>query len=69
MPVLCLSFLIALLDQVTKWLVREHFVPGEMTPLVPGFFDLAYIRNTGAAWGMLAALTAGLPVFRSSCSS
>jgi len=60
MPVLCLSFLIALLDQATKWLIRQHFTPGEVTPMIPGFFDLAYIRNTGAAWGMLGGLNGWL---------
>lgn len=40
-------------DQIAKFAVRR-FVPGEGVPLVGGFFDLVYVQNRGAAWGMLA---------------
>jgi len=44
-------------DQLTKLLVT-HFIPygtynqPEAIPVVPGFFYLVHIGNTGAAWGM-----------------
>ncbi len=50
MPVLCLSFLITVLDQLTKHLVMTRFSPGESLPVVSGFLNLTYVRNTGAAW-------------------
>ena len=56
MPVLCLSFLIAVLDQFTKWLIRRQFLPGDSVTLVGGLFNLTYVRNTGAAWGMFGGL-------------
>jgi signal peptidase II len=53
MLVLLLSVAVVILDQVTKHLITLRFYLGESIPVVPGFFDLAYVRNTGAAWGML----------------
>ncbi len=53
MQALTLAVLIALLDQWTKQLVRDGFALGESRPVVAGFASLTYLRNTGAAWGML----------------
>lgn len=53
MLVLILAFAIAVSDQITKYLVRLHFAAGESHPVIAGFFDLTYVRNTGAAWGMM----------------
>jgi signal peptidase II len=63
MLVLVLSFAIALVDQVTKYKVYTRFYPGEAIPLVPGYFNLAYVRNTGAAWGMLGGMNGWLAGF------
>ena len=60
MLVLILSALIVLLDQVTKYLVRLHFFPGEAVTILPGCFNLAFVRNTGAAWGMLGGFNGAL---------
>jgi len=54
MLVLCLSFSIALIDQATKLLICANFFRGDDIPVFPGFYDLRYIQNTGAAWGMLS---------------
>ena len=62
MWVLCLSFSVAVLDQLTKYLVARHFLPGESVPLVPGFLNLTYVRNTGAAWGLFGGLNGWLAV-------
>lgn len=43
-----------LLDQVTKHLVWSRFALGESIPLISGFFSLTYVRNIGAAWGILS---------------
>jgi signal peptidase II len=42
------------LDQWTKFLVLERFRVGETLSLITGFFSLTYIKNTGAAFGILA---------------
>jgi len=37
--------------------VRDTFAYGESVPVIDGFFSLTYVRNTGAAWGMLGGHT------------
>jgi len=63
MLVLCLSFTIALVDQVTKFAVRSRFMLGEHRHVIPGFFDRRFIQNTGAAWGILSGLNHWLILF------
>ncbi|MFA5204649.1 MAG: signal peptidase II [Lentisphaeria bacterium] len=57
-----LALFIALADQGSKWLVIQRFALGDRQPVVPGFFDLVYWRNTGAAWGMFSHNTLALGV-------
>ena len=46
---------VVVLDQATKWLVRQAFpYEGSGREVVPGLLNLCYIRNTGAAWGVLS---------------
>lgn len=53
MFVLILALVVVLLDQLTKLWVRTSFVyGGEPQVVIPGFFNLVYVRNEGAAWGM-----------------
>lgn len=39
------------LDRITKRLAQSHLVYGEPLPILP-FFNLTYLENTGAAFGM-----------------
>jgi signal peptidase II len=48
-----ISLVIVLLDQATKALVRSRFELHEGTTVIPGFFDLTRVHNTGAAFGFL----------------
>jgi signal peptidase II len=50
---LFLSLPLYLLDQVTKWLVLRFISTDEFVPVIPGFFYLVQVHNTGAAFGML----------------
>jgi len=43
-----------LLDQATKWAVLWYFAYGDDLPVIPGFFNLVYWRNTGAAFSMFS---------------
>lgn len=45
---------VVLLDQGSKWWVRSSFLIHESRELIPGFFNLTHIVNTGAAFGLLA---------------
>jgi signal peptidase II len=49
-----LIFLVVVLDQASKLWVVGHFSLYETVPVVPGFFNLTYLTNTGAAFGFLA---------------
>jgi signal peptidase II len=42
------------LDQFTKYVVLQRFSLHESVPVIPGFFNLTYVRNPGAAFGILA---------------
>lgn len=54
MLALLIGLVILFLDQITKQLIREHFVYGESRPVIEGFFNLVYVRNDGAAWNILS---------------
>jgi signal peptidase II len=45
--------LIVVADQVTKALVRAFIPLHASRTVVPGFFDLTHVQNSGAAFGML----------------
>ena len=53
MLALGLAIIIAVADQWTKLAIRTQFRLGESRGIIPGFFHLTYVRNTGAAWGLL----------------
>ena len=42
------------LDQLTKHWATVSLQPVRWVTLIPGFFDLTYVRNPGIAFGMLA---------------
>ena len=56
MLILIISFSIALLDQFTKHLIRTNLTISDMITVIPSFFSITYIRNTGAAWGIMSGL-------------
>jgi signal peptidase II len=56
-----LTSFIVLFDQLTKFLVHERFRLGESISIVSGYFNLTYVRNTGAAFGIFANAS---PAFR-----
>ena len=46
------ALVLVILDQVTKTLVLKYIKPEGPITVIPGFFDLTYVTNKGAAWGM-----------------
>ena len=60
MLALLTGLVIAFFDQWTKQIVRMDFTLHESRPVVDGFFNLTYIRNTGAAWGLFGGQNAAL---------
>lgn len=50
---LWIALAIVVLDQATKAMVKAKLPLHESITVIPGFFDLTHVRNTGAAFGML----------------
>lgn len=48
-----------ILDQVTKAHIMQTMRLHESIPIIPNFFSLTYIRNPGAAFGILASSSNG----------
>ncbi len=54
---LIIAVMVIVLDQATKIIVVGNFNLGDSVPLIPGIFHLTYVRNPGAAFGILAERT------------
>jgi signal peptidase II len=50
---------IVVLDQITKTHIMRTMRLHESIPIIPSFFSLTYIRNPGAAFGILASSSNG----------
>lgn len=55
-----LSGTIILLDQWTKALVQQRMSLRESIPVIPHLFNLTYIRNPGAAFGLFVGMDKGV---------
>jgi len=53
-----ISFVILLIDQWTKIYVHTHFDLHESLKVIEGFFDITYVRNPGAAFGLFGDMPA-----------
>jgi len=51
--VLLLTLPLYILDQITKFLVLANIPTHVTIEVIPGFFNLVQVHNTGAAFGML----------------
>ena len=47
------AFIIVLIDQITKFLIKINFQLNQSLPLIKNIFHLTYIRNFGAGFGIL----------------
>ncbi|MGH9555870.1 MAG: signal peptidase II [Terriglobales bacterium] len=48
------ALLVLLLDQGSKWLVRDRIPLHESIAIIPGFFRLTHVQNRGAAFGLFS---------------
>jgi signal peptidase II len=53
LPELWIAAATVILDQATKTMVKARLPLHDSVTVIPGFLDLTYVRNTGAAFGML----------------
>ena len=58
-----ITAIILVLDQTTKLYVDANFRLHETVPVIRGFFHLTYVRNKGAAFGILADNAVRIPFF------
>lgn len=49
-----IAILVLVFDQVSKYAVRTMMYINQSIPLIPKVLHLTYVRNTGAAFGILA---------------
>jgi len=61
LSIICLIILVV--DQASKMYVDTHFRLHESLPVIDGFFHLTYVRNKGAAFGILANSAVRIPFF------
>jgi signal peptidase II len=58
-----ITLVILVLDQTTKLYVDANFRLHETVPVIRNFFHLTYVRNKGAAFGILADNAVRIPFF------
>ncbi len=46
--------LVVVVDQLTKYIVQARLPLYGAIEVIPGFFSLTYVHNTGAAWSILS---------------
>lgn len=46
------SFVIVLLDQITKFLALKYLAPHKTIPIIPDIFHLSLVENPGIAFGL-----------------
>lgn len=51
-PAIISIIILVLTDQLTKYLIVHKLKLDEAIPVIDGIFEIRYIRNAGAAWGV-----------------
>lgn len=49
-----IAVLVVMLDRVSKWLVAANISLHDSVPVLPGFFRITHVQNSGAAFGLFA---------------
>lgn len=57
---LAVSLAVLFLDQWTKGIVTRTLEVHQSRSILAGFFDLTYVRNTGAAFGLFASVDSSI---------
>ena len=53
-----IAAVVLLLDRLAKWVVATSIPLHESVVVIPGFFHLTHVQNTGAAFGLFAESSA-----------
>lgn len=54
---ICVTFISVLVDQIIKILVNTYMNLADSISIIPSFFRITYLKNTGAAWSMFSNKT------------
>lgn len=54
MILVLLSMLVVAIDQIAKIYIHTHFELGETISVINNYFNITYVRNTGAAFGIFS---------------
>ena len=57
LPYLLLVLATLILDRWTKVLIQNRFALNESVPIIDGFFDITYVKNTGVAFGIFSSIS------------
>jgi signal peptidase II len=49
-----IALAVFILDRFSKWLVLRNIALEDVVPIIPGFFRLTHLENTGAAFSLFA---------------
>ncbi len=49
-----IAAMVLMLDRIAKWAVASNLALHDSVPVIPGFFRLTHVQNTGAAFGLFA---------------
>ncbi len=49
-----IGLICVIIDQLSKILIISNFSNNGSITIIPSFFSLTYVRNTGAAWGIFS---------------
>jgi signal peptidase II len=60
---LIISLIVLALDQATKFYIDHRFALYESVPVFENFFHITYVRNKGAAFGILSDNAFRIPFF------
>lgn len=52
LPAIISFFILIFLDQLTKYLITKYLELYDSIPIIKDVFEIHYIRNSGAAWGI-----------------
>jgi len=53
-----IAILVLLLDRIAKWAIASNIALHDSIVVIPGFFRLTHVQNTGAAFGLFAESSA-----------
>ena len=57
------AFLIVVLDQFTKFLIKQNFQLDQSMPVIKNFLHLTYVTNSGSAFGLFKGYNQLLGLF------